>query len=151
MLSEKNKQSATIITAIHYQYFRNIAHLKKNPATGKYSIDFLTSEQWKEIYFTPASAKFSQKPKKTDAGTIYQASLQFNVPGENAEDQPELEDLNSQKIIAKVKYSNGSILLIGTDKFPARFSDDFKADEKTTGSVVSITCNATKRLLYLDS
>jgi len=151
MLSEKNENNAELITAIHYQYFRNINTLLKNYDTGKFDISFIGNEEWKKIYFTPGSAKFSQKPEETNNGPLYHLTVQYNSPGQNPGDQAELEDLNGQKLVFRLEFSNGDILLIGTNKYAARFSDDFQADDKASGSQVNISVSQPKRAYFLNS
>ncbi len=150
MISEKNNQPAQIIVSIHYQYFKNIAAIEKSNTANLFSILFIGTSVWKKIYFTPSSANFSQKPKKTDAGTLYHQTLQFNSPGENADDQEELAKLNDLKIVCRLEYSDGTAILIGTDKIPAYLSDDYSSDEKSTGSSFQITCKSPKRAIFLE-
>ncbi len=151
MISEKNKETAAIIIAIHYQYFKNIASLKKTGSNNLYTILFIGAEIWKQIYFTPAGAKFSQISKHTEAGIQYTQYLKFSIPGENVADQDELSLISRLPVVCRIEYSDGTIKLLGSYKIPAYFSEDYNSDEKASVDSWQATCVTNKRAFFLDS
>ena len=120
---------------------------------GQYSrlVNFKSGKSWQEIYFTPGTAEFCEKPKENDAGELIDQSLKFTVPGEDPANLPAFEALQGRPLLVKMEISSGVSKLMGETENGAKLSRLFQIAQKASGSQVEISCLATIRACQLIS
>lgn len=76
--------------------------------------------EWTDIFFTSGSMIFEEKPTKTDAGILFQSSIQFATIAEKKPTDFIVSELEPHDLLVKLKYSTGESRLVGGVDFPAR-------------------------------
>jgi len=131
----KNNTLFTPIIKVYYALISEIRFISigyENIAT----VTFVHGAEWKELYATIDSIKFSENMKKTDAGNFIEQTLEFKNPGVDIINDNLLNQLSSQFLIFKIDTIEQS-KLIGTIENPAVLSlNSSTANFDTTKTVI---------------
>ena len=121
-----------------------------NGSTSKHkTVSFNDGKAWKEIYFTPGSANYSEPPKKNDAGIIYNQKLTAFHPGEDENNVIDFSNLENRPLIIKVLYSSGQMKLVGNKINYAELSDALNINQKT-GHAITILREDYNKAFWLE-
>lgn len=127
----KNQYLAQTIVKLFYAFAYEIDTITDGSTNKSKVVTFNTGKDWKEIYFTPASANYSEPGKETDAGTMYEQKLTAFHPGEDAENPYDFEYFIARPLVLKIVYSSGQMKLLGNKTNYVELSDNFNVSGKT--------------------
>ena len=150
MLAEKNNYQHLVIQKIQYQYVSNIDTCSQGSSKQHRVITFNDTADWKDIYFTPGSAKFIQTGKRVDAGKYYEQTLSITSPGNDPVSDEEIDRLFKDKIVVRIEYCKEVVLLLGTKKVPAMFRDDSYSDTKKQNDNMTVFAKSITKAFFLE-
>ncbi|MFZ4522998.1 MAG: hypothetical protein ACOYNC_14910 [Bacteroidales bacterium] len=113
------------------------------------SVTLKNGKSWQELYFTPGTAEFGEKPKENDAGDLIEQSLKFIFPGEDSSNLFSFDALQGRPVLVKIEVSSGVIKLMGDLENGAKLSVGFQISQKASGSQMELSSLATGRACYL--
>jgi len=121
------------------------------PVTDRFhrQITFKEALSWQEIYFTPGTAEFTEKPKENDAGELIEQLLKFSLPGEDDSNLADLDGILGRPVLVKIEYSSGGKKLLGDLGNGAKLSQLLQISVKQTGSQLEFSCMATYRACWI--
>ena len=106
------------------------------------TITLKTGKNYTDIYFTPGSAEFTEKPKDTDSGILYEQSLKIQFPGEDETNLVDLDALTGPPLLIKMELSSGLSKLIGELENGAKMEQTEQLGQKSTGYVLEFLCRS---------
>lgn len=151
MLSQKSPNLVPVIIKIQYQFTKNIGSIVNGSTTNHRVVTLNSNNDWKEIYFSPASAKYKEPKKQTKAGNLFNQLLSFKYPGEYADSITELEELDELPVVVRIEFNTGTIKLMGSIKIPAYFKSSGQSDAKSTGDLFQFYCNTNHRAYLVEN
>ncbi len=112
-------------------------------------VTFKNSKAWQEVYFTPGSADFTEKPKDTDPGELIEQSLKFMFPGEDDTNLVALDAILGRPGLVKIEYTGDVSKLMGDLENGAKITQNYQISAKGTGSQLEASCMATYRACWV--
>lgn len=93
----------------------------------------ITEGQFKEVYYTKGSARFSETSSETSSGIVYAQKVNIKFPSNDANRSRRIEELRRAKFLS-IKFSNGQKLILGRNDFfqNTRPNISVKSSEKVT-------------------
>lgn len=118
MTIQKNSRLITPIVKVWYAIVdlldNEVASIEENIIDGTVSVNFEEGHSWKEIYTTKESHSFEDAESFEKNGSLYNQKLIVNHPGDGAENQKLLKDLNQRPLIIRMQQLDGYYKLLGT-------------------------------------
>ena len=149
MSIEKNSDLIPLVCKIYFAPLDNIDSI--TPVTDRFhrQVTFKEALTWQEIYLTPGTAEFTEKPKENDAGELIEQSLKFIFPGEDDSNLSDLDTILGRPGLVKIEYSTGGKKLLGDLENGAKLSQLLQISLKQTGSQLEFTCMASYRACWI--
>jgi len=144
MTIQKNSSLIPIICSIWVTLCTDVSIMVNGTDRFHKLIRLKNSGSWRQIYFTPSTAEFIEKPKQDDPGIGYEQSLKFNFPGEDSGNNLEFDEIQDRPLIVLIRYSDEKLKLFGSTDNGARLIRNSQTSNKLSGSEIIITCNATE-------
>ena len=104
-----------------------------------------SGKSWQQIYFTPGTAEFTEKPKDTDSGELIEQSLKCFFPGEDAANLAGFEAITRRPLLVMIQFDTGWGKIMGDLGNGAKLAQTSQFSAKGSGSQLEFTCNATYR------
>jgi hypothetical protein len=146
----KNSNRIASICKLFYVYKEEIASMNFGSDLFHQSVVLKNNCAWKEIYFTPGSAEFTEVQKEELPGQSYQQKLRFLFPGEDEGNQSDLEPVITRPVVIRMDYSNEKSKIMGDISNPARINKSQKTDSKYSGFEFTATCVEVCQAFWLD-
>ena len=150
MSIQKNSNLVPAVCNILFSALGDIDTVENDPDRFHKTVSFQTGKAWQEIYFTPGTAEFNEKPKITDAGELVEQSLKFIFPGEDEANLLALDKIIGRPVLLKICFSTGLTKLIGNPDNGAKLVKTYQVGAKSTGSQFEFTCSTTERSCWLN-
>lgn len=113
------------------------------------NITFLPGKSWRKIYYTPATADFTETDKDDDPGPFVEQSLKFIIPGEDDDTPLLLDEISNRTLIVCMKFTNGQPKVFGCPENGARLKRTSRISSKATSSEIEINCRAQDHAWWL--
>ncbi len=149
MVVNKNSNLIPLVCKIYFALQQDVDSISLVPDRFHRLITFKGGKIWNEIYFTPATAEFSEKPKDTEAGQLIEQSLKFIFPGEDDLNLASFDAIIGRPVLVRIQFSTGESKLIGDIGNGSKLSQVTQVSSKATGSQFEFTCTATYRSCWL--
>ena len=146
------KKNAVLIPSICKIFFATLDEIESQiVAEDRFhrDVNFKDGHGWKEIYFTPGTADFIEKPKQTDSGELIEQSLKFFFPGEDESNMVDLDGILERPAVFKIQFTAVSCKLLGDMENGAKLSQVYQMSSKLSGSQLEITCIAAYRACWI--
>lgn len=105
---------------------------------------------WNRFYSTPGSIKFSQKGGQNPAGPYYDVTLSQFYPGTDQASENKLLQLEHEKMIIKVVFSDQTVRIVGNPEAPARIVTDAGSEASKAGTSIVTNVRSPEKSLFLD-
>jgi len=155
MSLQKNTNLFLPVSKIHYA----IIHIPDSDVEsiiehtdGTVTVNFFSGSEWKEIYMTKETGRFSQKHSYEDEGNLYKQELSINYPGSSSDNQNILKNLIGKPLLIKIDVAGCEIpqsLIFGSLENPVFISDDFSIADNVAVRVLSFLHQNYKPASYL--
>jgi hypothetical protein len=136
----KNSNRTASICKLFYVYKEEICIMNFGSDVFHLVVTLKNNYTWKEIYFTPGSAEFTEVQKEEIPGQSYQQKLRFLFPGEDEANLSDLDPVITRPVVIRMDYGNGKSKLMGGIGNPARVNKSHKSDSKYTGTELTASC-----------
>jgi|GEM_PF-3378984 len=150
MTKIKNSNRFLNIVKIFYAIASDIDYIISYYPGSYRKMIFATGIDWKELDFTPGTAKFQEQSKRVAAGKYYEQKLTFNFPGDSIESYPDMEIIRSNKLIIRFDYEDATSKIIGDKDYRTLLDEDFLADKNTTKNELQFFCNHPDKSYWLE-
>lgn len=144
MTISKNSTLTPVICRVFFIPLTDVASVLPASEGFHYYVNLKPSKAWNEIYFTPASAELSEKPKETEAGLLYEQTFRMNFPGDENTNLAALDQIVDRPGLLKIQLSSGQFHLMGEFENGTKLSRSFQLAAKNSGSLLEFTCLATR-------
>lgn len=149
MTIAKNTNLTPSICKIFFSPLEDIDTISSSPDRFHRFMYFETGKDWQEIYFTPGTAEFVEKPKDNDSGELIEQSLKFIFPGEDSGNLASLDAILNRPAVVKLQYPDGTSKLLGEIGNGAKLSQILQVSSKASGSQMEFFCMATYRACWI--
>ncbi len=105
---------------------KNDCYLNSNTVT------FSTTNNIYQIYCTPETLKFTEKPKETNAKTFYNVDITGFLPKNRQETLDAIIAMENKWYLIILKDSNGFYFLIGTAAYPLKLDANLNAGKNVS-------------------
>lgn len=146
---DKNATLVNIITGISYMYPTVPISVTSSPDKYHKVIFLGENISFNKIYFTPGTAKFTEKEKDEDAGTIYEQEVKFIFPGDDDDTNSLLDILRNRPLLIKITFDNLKRKLIGIPENPAKFQRVQQINDKNSSHEITFTCKANEQAWFI--
>jgi hypothetical protein len=147
----KNTNRIPSICKLRYLFINEIRQMDYSCDQFHKWVYLIGSASWREIYFTPGSAEFTEVQKQETAGLLFNQTLRFFFPGEDDGNTASFDALISRPVVFGIEYSNQKIKLLGSVDRPARLFKSFKTDSKGSTCEFTAICQDNKQAFWLAS
>ena len=145
----KNSNLVPVICNVYFSPIEDVDSIFSGTDRFHQIVVFNSGKSWQEIYFTPGTAEFNEKPKDNDAGTLFEQSLKFIFPGEDESNASAFDQVMDRPVLVKMQYSNGILKILGTKEIPARLSLVSQVTPKSTGAQFEFNRSAPEKAQWL--
>ncbi len=145
----KNSNLTPAVCKIFFSLQEDIDAISSIPDRFHRHVDFKSGKTWSEIYFTPGSAEFTEKPKDNDAGELIEQSLKFIFPGEDDTNLADLDAIRARPVLVSIQYSDGESKLMGDLANGAKITQVSQVSSKATGAQIEFYCLTPDRACWI--
>ncbi len=92
-------------------------------------IDLLPGKNWIPLKITSGSSEFSEKPKVTDSGVMYEQKIKTEISSSHL-DRTILQ-LEQFHLLVRIIYNDNSIEIIGCPDFPVRLTTELNVKQSS--------------------
>lgn len=142
MAISKNSNLLPLICGIYYALPEEVVSLSYS-STDLYhkTIVFKTGKAWKQIYFTPGSAEFTENDKSSDPGILSEQTLKFIFPGEDENNNKDIDLIKDRPVLVKIFYPSINLSkIMGTLENGARLISNLTTSPKSSGREMIFAC-----------
>ena len=148
-MSLSKKNTVSIPFRCEYVLLSDIASFRRFGG-NKAEITLKVGANWNKFYSTPGSIKFGQKGGQNPAGTFYDIALTQFYPGTDQAAENKFLELENEKLIIKVIFSDLTVRIVGSPDAPARIVTDAGSEAAKSGTTISTTVRSPEKSLFLD-
>ena len=120
--------------------FANLVTTIRHPLGHTVEIGIIPPAAWFDIYFTPATAEFTEVQQVEDPGALYTQTLRFHFPGEAVTNAGDFDELLNRPIMFALSYTNSMTKILGSSDNPARMTKSLKTDSNGTTWEFTVVC-----------
>ncbi len=93
-------------------------------------IDLLPGKNWIPLKITSGSSEFSEKPKITDSGVMYEQKIKTEISSSHLMDRMILQ-LEQFHLLIQIIYNDNSIEIIGCPDFPVHLTTELNVKQSS--------------------
>ena len=113
MSIEKNSNLVPAVCTISCVQLDDVDAITSTPDRFHRHVDLKTGKSWEQVYFTPGTAEFSEKPKDTDAGELIEQSLKCIFPGEDDTNLAAFDAIAARPLLVVIHFNTGESKIMG--------------------------------------
>ena len=137
---DKNTNLNLYVCKIEYADIKTILRMREGTLPTRIKIDFTSGNDFISIYSTPGKMVFAEPTTKTNAGYSYNQKLNGFYPGDEEQNNSDLNNLTKNSFVVRFTYNNGIQKLIGSLVNPCSFFSTYDTSKK--GSDFSFECTS---------
>ncbi len=149
MTIPKNTTLIPTVCKIYFAPLTDIDAIANSSDRFHRSVTFETGKAWQEIYLTPGSAEFIEKPKDAEAGELIEQSLRFLFPGDGDGNLTSLDAILNRPSLVKIQFHDSTAKLMGDIGNGAKLTQLLQFSAKGSGSTLEFSCMAIYRACWL--
>lgn len=148
MSINKNSNRIPEICSITYVRIDEVLSIIQGSDQFHQVITTLVADRWREIYFTPGTAEFTETEKSDDSGNYFEISLKADFPGEDEDNLSYFNDITEHPLIVLVHLSFDESKIIGSLENPAKCIIKKQLTQKIKGSNLEFTTKTNSKSLW---
>jgi hypothetical protein len=147
---DKNTSRHPVICNIQFAFTEDVASCFTHTDGYSKIVSFASGKGWNELYFTKGTAKFFEKEKEEEAGSLVDQSLKFSFPGTGAQVESLFSRLLSNRsLIIRIQFDTGKSKVFGSKDCPAMFRKQSETSSKSVSAECEFYCTGEEFAWYL--
>jgi hypothetical protein len=142
MYIDKNSSRLLPVCKIFVVPVTDVNTFAEGSSRFRRTITLKTGKEWLEIYFTAGTAKYNEKEKEEDAGSLIEQTLKFSFPGEDSDTASLIASISLRQLIVLMSISGSTPKVFGSLENGARLKINRELSAKGSSTECEISCKS---------